>query len=164
MAMKTEIEKEQRAHQSMKWDEMKSGGKEKNVGQVDGTGADVEPEAPSGRHQWLGRRRWRRRGLPAVRRKSPPRSSIRRNTRAEAGTACPSPRLSVQEQAGLVEDDMAEDRNDNQRSQDPSAQRDKDRESRPGQPEPDRPRERRSEPDRPERIEPAGRHRTAAAG
>ena len=44
MAMKTEIEKEQRAHQSMKWDEMKSGGKEKNVGQVDGTGADVEPE------------------------------------------------------------------------------------------------------------------------
>jgi hypothetical protein len=50
MSMKKEIEKEENAHQSMKWDEMKTGGGEdgeKNVGQVDGTGPDVEPEAQS---------------------------------------------------------------------------------------------------------------------
>jgi hypothetical protein len=42
MSLKDQIEKEQNAHQSMKWDEMKTGGKEKNVGQVTGTGLDAE--------------------------------------------------------------------------------------------------------------------------
>ena len=42
MSLKDQIEKEENAHQSMKWDEMKTGGKEKNVGQVTGTGLDAE--------------------------------------------------------------------------------------------------------------------------
>jgi hypothetical protein len=45
MSLKDQIEKEQNAHQSMKWDEMKTGGgeeSEKNVGQVTGTGLDAE--------------------------------------------------------------------------------------------------------------------------
>jgi hypothetical protein len=42
MSLKDQIEKEQNAHQSMKWDEMKTGGTEKNVGQVTGTGLDAE--------------------------------------------------------------------------------------------------------------------------
>ena len=49
MSLKKQIEKEQDAHQSMKWDEMKTGGGdegEKNVGQVTGTGRDAE--APEG--------------------------------------------------------------------------------------------------------------------
>jgi len=50
MSLKKQIEKEQDAHQSMKWDEMKTGGDEKNVGQVTGTGLDAEsPEGdPAG--------------------------------------------------------------------------------------------------------------------
>jgi hypothetical protein len=49
MSLKKQIEKEQDAHQSMKWDEMKTGGGEKNVGQVTGTGIDAEdPEGDPG--------------------------------------------------------------------------------------------------------------------